>query len=95
MLWNGNKCEKKTKVMRNSREKPPVQKMLDQKQLENVEYFKNFGSVITDARYKHEIKARIVIQKAAFNSKQNFHQENGLKEETSEVLHFEHNFVRC
>ena len=56
MLWNGNECGKKTKVMRITREPSPLQVMIDQKRLENVEYFKNLGSTITnDARYTHEV----------------------------------------
>jgi len=38
--WNGNKCGKKNKVMRISRQQLPVKIMIDQKQLENVESFK-------------------------------------------------------
>jgi hypothetical protein len=44
--------------------------VIDQKQLENVEYLNYLGSVITnDARYTSEIKSRIAIAKAAFNRK--------------------------
>jgi hypothetical protein len=71
--------------------------MIDQKQLENVEYFNYLGSWITnDARCTREIKSRIAMAKAAFNEKKNiFHQQTGLKfkEETSKVLHLEHSFV--
>jgi len=42
MLWNGNECGK-TKLMRISRQPSPVKIMIDEKQLENVEYFKSFG----------------------------------------------------
>jgi hypothetical protein len=38
--------EKKTKVMRISRHPFPVKIMIDQKQLENVESFKYFGSIL-------------------------------------------------
>ena len=38
---------KKTKVMRISRQPFPVKIMIDQKQLENVEYFKYLGSILT------------------------------------------------
>jgi len=48
MLWNGNECEKKTKVMRISRQPFPVKIMIDQKQLENVESFKYLGSILTN-----------------------------------------------
>jgi hypothetical protein len=44
--------------------------MIDQKQLENVEYFNYLGSMITNyARYTHGIKLRISMRKAAFNKK--------------------------
>jgi hypothetical protein len=44
--------------------------MVHQKQPENVECFKYFGSVITnDARCTREIKSRIAMVKAAFNEK--------------------------
>jgi hypothetical protein len=71
----------------------PMKIMIDQKQLENVEYFNYLGNMITnDARCTREIKSRIVMAKAAFNKKNLF---TGLKfkEETSKVLHLEHSFV--
>jgi hypothetical protein len=44
--------------------------MTDQRQLENAEYFKHLGSMITnDARCTHEIKSRIAMAKSAFNRK--------------------------
>jgi hypothetical protein len=44
--------------------------MIDQKQLENVEYFKYLGSMITkDATCTCEIKYSIAMAKAAFNNK--------------------------
>jgi hypothetical protein len=55
-------------VVRSSREPSPVQIMTDQKQLENVEYSRYLGSMITnEARCTREIKSRIVMSKAAFN----------------------------
>jgi hypothetical protein len=58
--------------MRISRQPSPMKIMLDQKQLENVEYFNYLGSVITnDARCTREIKSRIAMAKAAFNKKKN------------------------
>jgi hypothetical protein len=46
--------------------------MVDQKQLENVEYFKYLSSMITkDAQCTREIKSRIAMAKAAFNKKKN------------------------
>jgi hypothetical protein len=60
----------KTKVMRISRQSSPIKIMIDQKQLENVEYFNYLGSMITnDARCTREIKSRIAMTKAAFNKK--------------------------
>jgi hypothetical protein len=43
--------------------------MVDQKQLKNVEYFNYFGSTINNARCTRGIKARIAMEKAAFNRK--------------------------
>ena len=61
---------KKTKVMRISRQPFPVKIMIDQKQLQNVESFKYFGSILTnDGRCTCEIKCRITMAKAAFNKK--------------------------
>jgi len=45
MLWNENECGK-SKVMRISEQPSPMQIMVDQKQLENVKYFKYLGSVM-------------------------------------------------
>jgi hypothetical protein len=60
----------KTKVMRISRQPSPMKIMIDQKQLENVEYFNHLGSMITnDARCTREIKSRIAMAQAAFNKK--------------------------
>jgi hypothetical protein len=47
--------------------------MMDPKQLENVEYFNYFGSMITsDERCTHEFKSRIAMAKAAFIKKKTF-----------------------
>jgi hypothetical protein len=60
----------KTKVIRISRQPYPIKIMIDQKQLENVEYFNDLGSMITnDARCTRTIKSRIAMAKAAFNKK--------------------------
>jgi hypothetical protein len=59
----------KTKIMRISRQPSPTEIMIDQKQLENVEYFNYFGSITNDARCTCEIKYRIAMAKAAFNKK--------------------------
>jgi acyl-CoA thioesterase len=89
----------KIKVKRISRQLSPVRIMIDEKQLENVEYSKYFGSSITHyTRCTREIKFRIAREKAAFNKKQNIsHQQIGLKfrEEINKVLHLEHSFVWC
>jgi hypothetical protein len=62
----------KTNVMRISRQPSQIQIMIDQKQPENVEYFKYLVSMITnDARCTREIKSRIAMAKAAFSKKKN------------------------
>jgi hypothetical protein len=45
MLWNGNECGKK-KVMRISRQLFQVKRMIDLKQLENVESVNYLGSML-------------------------------------------------
>jgi hypothetical protein len=65
----------------------PVNIMINQEQMDNVECLNCFGSMITnDARYMCEIKSKIAMTKAAFNS---FPQQIGLKfkEESVEMLH--------
>jgi hypothetical protein len=58
-------------VMQISRKSSQAQIMIDEKQLENVEYFSYLGSMITnDARCRCEIKSRISMVKAAFNRKE-------------------------
>jgi hypothetical protein len=60
----------KTNVMRISRQPSQIQIMIDQKQPENVEYFKYLDSMITnDARCIRETKSRIAMAKAAFSKK--------------------------
>jgi hypothetical protein len=57
-------------VMRISRQIFPVKPMINQTQLENVEYFKYLGSMLTnDGRRTCEIKSRIAMATAAFNKK--------------------------
>jgi hypothetical protein len=59
---------RKTKVMRISRNLSPLQVMIHQKQLEDVEYFSYLGSMVTDdAICTHDIKSRIAMAKAAFS----------------------------
>jgi AmiR/NasT family two-component response regulator len=59
----------KTKVMTISRQPSPIKVMIDQKQLENVEYFNYLDSIkqIMQGVATHEIKSRIAMAKAAFN----------------------------
>jgi hypothetical protein len=60
--WKG--MWKKTKVMRISREPSPLRIMTDQKQLENMEYFKYFGCTITnDTRCTRKTKSELPWQK--------------------------------
>ena len=60
----------KCKVKRISRKPSPTQIIIDQGQLENVEYVNYLGSMITyDARYTLEIKSRIAMTKAEFSRK--------------------------
>jgi hypothetical protein len=54
----------KTKVKRISRELLPLHIMINQKQLENVEYINYLGSMVTnDVKCAHEIKSSIAIAK--------------------------------
>ena len=46
-----------------------IELIIDQKQLENVEYFNFWGSVINYAKHTHETKSRMTMAKAAFNRK--------------------------
>jgi hypothetical protein len=60
----------KIKVKKISREPSTVQIMIDQKQLENVEYLNYLVSMVTnDVRCTREIKARIAIAKLTFGRK--------------------------
>ena len=59
-----------TKVMRISRQPSAVEIVIDQKQLESVEYFNYLGRMITDdERCTSEINSRIVVTKAEFKRK--------------------------
>jgi hypothetical protein len=61
---------KRTNVMSISSEPSTLQIMVDQKQLENVEYFNYLGSMITNyARCTREARSRIALTKAAVNKK--------------------------
>jgi hypothetical protein len=100
ILWNGNKCgQKENKVMGISRGPSPLQVVMDQKQLENVEHFSYFVSMITkNARWTGEIKSRIVMAKAAFNkTKTRFTSKLDLnlrKKLPSDAPRLEHNIAR-
>jgi hypothetical protein len=79
----------KTKVMRILRQPSPVTIMIDQEQLENMEYFKYLGSMLTkNGRFTCEIKSRIAVAKAAFNKKKTLF--------TSKLdLHLRKKLVKC
>jgi uncharacterized lipoprotein YehR (DUF1307 family) len=77
-----------------SRQPTQVQITIDQKQLDNVEYFKYLGSLIAQyVRCTHETKFKIAWQSSS--NKKTFYQNMGLKfkEETSEMLQLDHNFL--
>jgi hypothetical protein len=58
-----------TKVLRISRQASPIQIMIDQKQLENVEYSSYLSSMMTNnSRCTCEIKSGITIPRAVFNN---------------------------
>jgi len=89
---------KKREINENSKTTIPVTIMIDQNQLQNVEFFKYLGSMlINDGRGMCEIKSRIAMAKAAFNKKKTFYQHIGLKfeEEIRTLLYLEHGFVWC
>jgi hypothetical protein len=73
--------------------------MIDQKQLEYVEYFNYLGNLMTnDARCTREIKSRSVMTKSSIQQEgDSFHQQIGLKfkEETSKMLHLVQRFIWC
>jgi hypothetical protein len=76
----------KTTVMGISRQPSPIHIMIDQKQMDNVEYFNCVGSMLTkDARCTREMKSRIAMAKAIFKKKNLFTSKLDLKfrEETS------------
>jgi len=70
MLYNGNECGKKTKVMVITGQPSPVQSMVDQKQPDIVECITHVDILITcDARCAHAIKYNIAMAQAIFNKK--------------------------
>lgn len=59
-----------SKLLRISRQETPVQIIIDQKQLKNVEYFMYLGTITpNNARCTHENINRISIEKAVFKKK--------------------------
>ena len=69
MLWNGNECGE-NKSNENFKTTITSKNYDKSKQLENVESFKYFGSILTnDRRCTSEIKCRIAMAKAAFKKK--------------------------
>jgi hypothetical protein len=87
------------KVMKTSGRPSPVQIVIDQKQLENVEGVNDLGSMITNnARCTREIKSRIAVANCNTQHEDySFRRQIGLKfkEESREVLLLEHGFVFC
>jgi hypothetical protein len=70
--------------------------MVDQNQLQNVEYFNYFGSMITiDTNCARGIKSRIALKNQHSIRRRLFYHLNGLKlkKQTSEVLHLELSFA--
>jgi hypothetical protein len=77
----------------------PVNIMVDQKQLDNVEYFIYLNSLITNYFiYAGEIQSTFSMAKAAFNKAKTFSGQQielNFKEETIKVLHLKQSFVWC
>ena len=96
-VWYGLEMNvENTDVMGISRQTFPVQITMNQKDQENVEFFKCLGSIITNyAKCTQDIRCMIVVAIAAFKKNRNFHQQIRLKfrEGTSELLHVERSFV--
>ena len=69
MLWNGNECGE-NKGNENNKTPIPSKNYDRPKQLENVEFFKYLGSILTnDGRCTCEIKCSVAMAKVAFNKK--------------------------
>jgi hypothetical protein len=64
--------------------------MIDEKQMQCVEYFNHLRSLVSDARCTRAIKPKFVMAKMELNNKNSFRRQIGLrfKEETIEMLHF-------
>jgi hypothetical protein len=95
--YHGMEMNVETDVISISNKPSPLQVMVEQKQLDNVEYFNYLASMITnDARCTREIKSRIAMAKAALNRKKTLlgsKLDLNLGEKTSEMLRLEHSFV--
>jgi len=77
VLCNGDEYGK-NKGDKNVKATTPIQIMIGQKQLANVEYFNYLDSMITKgARCKHKIKSRIAIAKQLATRRRLFLQTNG------------------
>jgi hypothetical protein len=59
-----------TKLMTISRQLSPIQNVIYQKRLDNVEYFSYMDSVINYTGRTRDVKSRISLAKAAFNKKE-------------------------
>ena len=89
---------KKTEVKRFPRQPSPIQIMVGQNHLQNVEYFYCFGSVTTTAANgAREIKSRIALKKQHSTRRRLFYHLTGLifKKQTNEALHLALSFARC
>jgi hypothetical protein len=70
----------KAKVMRIPSPKSPAQDMIEQNQLDNVEYFSYMGGlIINNARYPIEIKSMIAVEKVTFDRTLTLSSETGYK----------------
>ena len=74
-----------------------MQNVIDQKQLQNVEYLNWLGNIITvDARCTRNVKSTTDMVEVAFNKKKILFIRKlnlNLMEEPSEMLHLEHRFL--
>jgi hypothetical protein len=77
MLRNGNDCGK-TKLMRISRQSSTVHILIDQKQLDNVEYLNYLQCLVrNDAICIRAIQSRISMAEAAFYKRRLIRQQIG------------------
>jgi hypothetical protein len=71
ILWNEVNVEE-CKLKRISKELSSVQIMINETQLENVDYFNRLGCMINDVRYTRESKSIVAMAKAAVKKKTGF-----------------------